>query len=130
MIEVRVQGDDAASVMKDLRELSHAGPTLSGQPETPKKVAKNEAPKDAPKEVTKREAPKEAAGPGAASPAAPTEAALSVQDIKIRIPKLMDTLGKAKLVQFLATFNGATKGSEVPESMYAEFIAKADAVVE
>ena len=117
MIEVRVQGDDAASVMKDLRELSHAGPTISGPPETPKKVAKNEA-------------PKEATGPGAASPAAPTEAALSVQDIKIRIPKLMDTLGKAKLVQFLATFNGATKGSEVPESMYAEFIAKADAVVE
>ena len=123
MIEVRITTETAEDARSEMRKLlgedAPVGRSQVVEAGSLKKTTKTEAPKE-PKESKESKEEK-------AAPAAP--ATLSVQDIKIRIPKLMDKLGKEKLVPFLATFSGAKKGSEVPESMYADFIAQADAII-
>lgn len=53
--------------------------------------------------------------------------AVTFQDVKELIPKLMDKLGKPGLIEFLATFDGAKKGSEIKEADYAKFVTDAKA---
>jgi hypothetical protein len=109
MVRVNFEGS-VSEVLNEMREFTTGGPQLtitSTVPKTPKK-----------------EKAAESAAP--ATETKPAEsAAVTFQDVKEIIPKLMEKLGKPDLITFLAGFDGAKKGSEIKESRYAEFIDKA-----
>ena len=120
MIEIRIQGDDAKSVVQDLQALAGLGEKLTIQLSPDKEVSA--------KRMKKETAPAEPAAPAketkeAVAPAG--EAAPTLDTIKQLVPKLMDKLGKPGLIEFFKQFAPAEKGSQVPVDRYPEFVKKA-----
>lgn len=76
----------------------------------------------APKATKEKPAKEKVAEPAPVD--APADA-VTFDDVKKVISSLLNGIGKPKLIEFLATFDGAKRGSEIKEARYPEFIAKA-----
>ena len=120
MVNVTFNGT-ASEVLDDMRKLlaeatgSQTAPAPKGNTERTSKLAeeraKEKTAKEPATEIKKDEAP------------VPADSAAAV---KAMIPKLMDKHLKTFIVPFLARYNGAKKGSEVPEAMHAQFLKDAE----
>lgn len=108
MVSIHIEGKDSAEVQDQMRALLGTQTTAVGG------TVENSKPAKAAKEAKTASEPKEPK---------PANSVVSFDDVKIAITQYLDKFGKPAIIKFFAeSFAPATKGSEIPEARYGEFV--------
>lgn len=107
MVSIHIEGKDSAEVQDQMRALLGTQTTAVGG------TVDNVKPAKATKKAESASEPKESK----------LADAVSFDDVKIAITQYLDKFGKPAIIKFFAeSFAPATKGSEIPEARYGEFV--------